>query len=149
MKRFLSLFLFATLSIESAVAEDVELTSVTDLTSGYFIMAYSDNGTYLSPYWIRGNNQNVMSPAESAVICNGADYYYLLKAEEITYNGELVYRVSISNGLHELFPKGIGGAAYLNSAGWCFFAGESAPSGRSHVYGQDGDGLGLWRITYT
>ena len=149
MIRFFSLILFTTLSILLTRAEDVELTSVSDLTSGYFIMAYNDNGTYLSPYWTRGNNQNAMSPAASAVICNGADYYYLLKAEEVAYNGEAVYRVSIFNGLHELFPKGIEGAAYLNSAGWCFFAGVSEPSGKSHVYGQDGDGLGLWRITHT
>jgi hypothetical protein len=149
MKRFFLLILFTCLCFASAFAEDVELTKVSDLTSGYFIMAYSDNGTYLSPYWTRGNNQNAMSPAESAVICNGPDYYYLFKAETITYKGETVYRVSISNGLHELFPRGIGGAAYLNSAGWCFFAGESEPSGKSHVYGQDDDGLGLWRITYT
>ena len=140
MKRLFYLILFSTFSIVQAWAEDVELTSVSDLTSSYFIMAYSDNGTYMSPYWTRGNNQNVMSPAESAVICNGVDYYYLLKAEEITYNNEQVYRVSISNGLHELFPKGIEGAAYLNSAGWCFFAGVSEPTGKSHVYGQDGDG---------
>lgn len=148
MKRFFSLILLTALSLASAVAADVELTKVSDLTTGYFIMAYNDGGKYLSPYWFKSNNQNVMSPAESAVICNGPDYYYLLKAEAITYNGEQVYRVSISNGLHELYPRGIGGAAYLNSAGWCFFAGESEPSGKSHVYGQDGDGLGLWRITY-
>lgn len=149
MKRFVFLqFLFALLCLTSVRAEDVELTQVSDLTTGYFILAYNDNGTYRSPYWIRGNNQNVMSPGESAVICNGADYYYLLKAEAVTYKNEQVYRVSISNGLHELFPRGIGGAAYLNSAGWCFFAGESEPSGKSHVYGQDGDGLGLWRITH-
>ncbi|MBR4533460.1 MAG: tyrosine-protein phosphatase [Bacteroidaceae bacterium] len=90
-----------------------------------------------------------MSPGESALICGGADYYYLFKAEEITYQGERVYRVSISNGLHELFPRGIGGSAYLNSAGWCFFAGQSEPTGKSHVYGQDADGLGVWRIAYT
>ena len=149
MKRLFLLVQLTLLSFAAAMAEDVELTSVNDLTTGYFIMAHHDGTTYLSPYWLKSNNQNVMTPAESAVICNGADYYYLLKAEEITYKNELVYRISISNGLHELFPRGIGGAAYMNSAGWCFFAGESAPSGKSHVYGQDADGLGLWRITYT
>ena len=148
MKRRFSVILLAVISAVAAFAEDVEFTQVKDLTSQYFIMAYSDNGTYRSPYWIKGNHQNVMSPGESALICSGKDYYYLLKADEITYKGEKVYRVSISNGLHELFPNGIGGAAYLNSAGWCFFAGESEPSGKSHVYGQDDDGLGLWRITY-
>ena len=149
MQRFFLLTLFLTLSLVPAVAEDVELTKVSDLTSGYFIMAYDEGGTYMSPYWLRSNNQNVMAPGESSVVCYGPDYYYLLKAEEITYKKEKVYRVSISNGLHELFPRGIGGAAYLNSAGWCFFAGESEPSGKSHVYGQDDDGLGLWRITYS
>ncbi|MBQ7494836.1 MAG: tyrosine-protein phosphatase [Bacteroidaceae bacterium] len=149
MKQFFSLILFAVLSVMTANAADVELTKVEDLTTQYFIMAYSDNGTYKSPYWTKGNNQNVLSPRESAIICNGKDYYYLLKAEAVTYKGEKVYRVSISNGLHELFPNGIGGAAYMNSAGWCFFAGQSEPSGKSHVYGQDADGLGVWRITYT
>lgn len=149
MKKLFCLILLSALSITTTMAADVELTTVEDLTSQYFIMAYSDNGTYLSPYWTKGTMQNVLSPGESAIICNGKDYYYLLKAEQITYKGEQVYRVSISNGVHELFPNGIGGAAYLNSAGWCFFAGESAPSGKSHVYGQDGDALGLWRITYT
>ena len=149
MKKHFLLIVIALLSVLSAWADNVELTRVEDLTSQYFIMAYSDNGTYLSPYWTKGTMQNVVSPGESAVICNGRDYYYLLKAEKVTYKGEAVYRVSISNGLHELFPNGIGGAAYLNSAGWCFFAGESAPSGKSHVYGQDADGLGLWRITHT
>lgn len=139
----------AIISAISVFAEDVELTQVDDLTSQYFIMAYSDNGTYRSPYWTKGNNQNVMSPGESALICNGKDYYYLLKAEKVTYKGETVYRVSISNGLHETFPNGIGGKPYLNSAGWCFFSGESEASGKSHVYGQDDDGLGVWRITYT
>lgn len=148
MKKFFFFALLAFLPWLSVVADDVELKKVEDLTTQYFIMAYSDNGTYLSPYWTKGNNQNVMSPRESAIICNGKDYYYLLKAEAVTYKGEKVYRISISNGLHELFPNGIGGAAYLNSAGWCFFAGESAPSGKSHVYGQDADGLGVWRITY-
>lgn len=148
MQRFLLLILFSAFSILPAVAEDVELTKVSDLTEGYFIMAYSEGGTYMSPYWLRSNNQNVMSPAESAIVCYGASYYYLLKAEAVKYNNEQVYRVSISNGQHELFPRGIGGAAYLNSAGWCFFAGESEPSGKSHIYGQDADGLGLWRITY-
>ena len=149
MKKHFFLILLAIVSAMSSFAADVELTTAEDLTTQYFIMAYSDNGTYKSPYWTKGNMQNVMSPAESALICNGKDYYYLMKAEQITYNGEKVYRVNISNGLHELFPNGIGGAAYLNSAGWCFFAGESEPTGKSHVYGQDGDGLGLWRITYT
>ena len=148
MKKILFLILLATCSVASVVAADVELTKIEDLTTGYFIMAYSDNGKYMTPYWTKGTNQNVQSPGESAVICNGATYYYLLKAEAVTYNGEQVYRVSISNGLHELFPNGIGGSAYLNSAGWCFFAGESERSGKSHVYGQDDDALGIWRITY-
>lgn len=149
MKKLFCLILLSALSITTTMAADVELTTVEDLTSQYFIMAYSDNGTYLSPYWTKGTMQNVVTPGESAIICGGKDYYYLLKAEAITYKSETVYRVSISNGVHELFPNGIGGAAYLNSAGWCFFAGESAPSGKSHVYGQDGDALGLWRITHT
>ena len=149
MKNYFFLILLAFMSLTPAHAEDVELQKVEDLTTQYFIMAYSDNGTYKSPYWTRGNNQNVMSPRESAIICNGKDYYYLLKAQAVTYNGEKVYRISISNGLHEKFPNGIGGSAYMNSAGWCFFAGESEPSGKSHVYGQDADGLGVWRITYT
>ena len=149
MKKLFTLILLAAISVAKTMAADVELTKVEDLTSQYFIMAYSESGTYLSPYWTRGNNQNVMSPGESSVICNGKDYYYLLKAEQVTYKGEKVYRISISNGLHELFPNGIGGSAYMNSAGWCFFAGESEPSGKSHVYGQDDDGLGVWRITYT
>lgn len=149
MKKLFCLILLSALSITTAMAADVELTTVENLTSQYFIMAYSDNGTYLSPYWTKGTMQNVVTPGESAIICGGKDYYYLLKAEAITYKSETVYRVSISNGVHELFPNGIGGAAYLNSAGWCFFAGESAPSGKSHVYGQDGDALGLWRITHT
>ena len=147
-KHFLTIVL-AVMTLVSASAEDVELTRVDDLTSQYFIMAYSDNGKYLSPYWTKGTMQNVLSPGESSVICSGKDNYYLLKAEQITYKDEKVYRISIFNGLHEPFPNGIGGAPYLNSAGWCFFSGESAPSGKSHVYGQDGDGLGLWRITYT
>lgn len=149
MKKIFVLPILAIISAISVFAEDVELTQVDDLTSQYFIMAYSDNGTYRSPYWTKGNNQNVMSPGESALICNGKDYYYLLKAEKVTYKGETVYRVSISNGLHETFPNGIGGKPYLNSAGWCFFSGESEASGKSHVYGQDDDGLGVWRITYT
>ena len=149
MKRLFNLILIAFLPMMPALADDVELTKVEDLTKQYFIMAYSDNGTYLSPYWTRSNNQNVLSPRESAVICHGKDYYYLLKAQAVTYKGEKVYRITISNGLHELFPNGIGGSAYMNSAGWCFFAGESEPSGKSHVYGQDDDGLGVWRITYT
>lgn len=149
MRKIYLSILFSVLSVMSVVAADVEITKVADLTTQYFIMAYSDNGTYMSPYWTRGNNQNVLSPRESAIICNGQEFYYLLKAQAVTYKGEKVYRVSISNGLHELFPNGIGGAAYLNSAGWCFFAGESEPSGKSHVYGQDADGLGVWRITYT
>ena len=149
MKKLLLQILSTVLFTASISAADVELTRVSDLTSQYFIMAYSDNGTYMSPYWMRSNNQNVMSPGESAVICNGKDYYYLMKAQAVTYKGEQVYRISISNGLHELFPNGIGGSAYLNSAGWCFFAGESEASGKSHVYGQDDDALGLWRITYS
>lgn len=149
MKKILFLVLLAFMPMIPALAEDVELTKVEDLTTQYFIMAYSDNGTYMSPYWTRGNNQNVLSPRESAIICHGKDYYYLLKAQTVTYKGEKVYRISISNGLHELFPNGIGGSAYMNSAGWCFFAGESEASGKSHVYGQDDDGLGVWRITYT
>ncbi len=149
MKKQFFLFLLALVSAMSAFAANVELTTVEDLTTQYFIMAYSDNGTYKSPYWTKGGMQNVLSPGESAIICNGADYYYLLKAEQVTYNSEKVYRISISNGLHETFPNGIGGYPYLNSAGWCFFAGTSEASGKSHVYGQDGDGLGVWRITYT
>lgn len=149
MKKLLFLILSTVLFATSVAAADVELTQLSDLTSQYFIMAYSDNGTYKTPYWTLSNRQNVMSPGESAVICNGKDYYYLMKAQAVTYKGEQVYRVSISNGLHQLFPNGIGGAAYLNSAGWCFFAGESEASGKSHIYGQDDDGLGLWRITYS
>lgn len=148
MRRYLLLIAFIVCGAANIVAADVELTKVADLTTQYFIMAYNEGGKYFSPYWTRENNQNVMSPGESAIICNGPDYYYLLKAEAITYKSEKVYRVSISNGLHELFPRGIGGAAYMNSAGWCFFAGECEQSGKSHVYGQDADGLGLWRITY-
>ena len=148
MKRFFILILMVAAAVMPAAAADVELTSVSELTTGYFIMAYDDGGTFKSPYWPKSGYQNVEAPAESAIICGGADYYYLFKAEAITYNNEQVYRISISNGLHELYPNGIGGAAYLNSAGWCFFAGQSEPSGKSHVYGQDADGLGLWRITY-
>lgn len=140
--------LVAFMSWMSVLASDVELTQLSELTSQYFIMAYNDNGTYRSPYWTRGNNQNVMSPGESSIICHGKDYYYLLKAQVVTYKGEKVYRIRIFNELHSAFPNGIGGAAYLNSAGWCFFAGESEASGKSHVYGQDDDGLGVWRITY-
>ena len=113
MKKLLLQILSTVLFTASISAADVELTRVSDLTSQYFIMAYSDNGTYMSPYWMRSNNQNVMSPGESAVICNGKDYYYLMKAQAVTYKGEQVYRISISNGLHELFPNGIGGSAYL------------------------------------
>ena len=79
MKRRFSVILLAVISAVAAFAEDVEFTQVKDLTSQYFIMAYSDNGTYRSPYWIKGNHQNVMSPGESALICSGKDYYYLLK----------------------------------------------------------------------
>ncbi|MBR4533461.1 MAG: hypothetical protein IKO85_02795 [Bacteroidaceae bacterium] len=50
MKRFFYLILLAVCSICSAHATDVELTEVQQLTTGYFIMAYSDNGTYRSPY---------------------------------------------------------------------------------------------------
>lgn len=148
MKKIFFIILFAIISVKPSFAADVEYTKVSDLTSHYFLMAHSENGTYQSPYWTKGGMQNVMSPGESAIICGGTTNYYLLKAEAVTYNGERVYRISIYNGNHELFPNGVGGNAYLNSAGWCFFAGGSVASGASHVYGQDNDGLGVWRITY-
>ena len=88
MKKLFCLILLSALSIAKTMAADVELTTVEDLTSQYFIMAYSDNGTYLSPYWTKGTMQNVVTPGESAIICGGKDYYYLLKAEAITYKSE-------------------------------------------------------------
>ena len=150
MKLKIFLILFATLTVAPAIAEDVELTQVEQLTSQYFIMAYKNAGTYLSPYWTRGNNQNALTPGESAIICHGSDYYYLLKAQAITYKGEKVYRITISNGAHTRFPNGIGGAPYVNSSQWgVIFSGECEATGKSHVYGQDYDAGGLWRIIYT
>ena len=49
MKNYIFLILLAFMSLTPAHAEDVELQKVEDLTTQYFIMAYSDNGTYKSP----------------------------------------------------------------------------------------------------
>ncbi|MBQ7511226.1 MAG: tyrosine-protein phosphatase [Prevotella sp.] len=147
MKKLLSTItaLWIALTLQAA---DVARTSVEQLTNDYFLMATDNSGDWQSPYWTASNNQNVLQGA-SASICGGSVNYYLLKAEAVSYQDETVYRLAIYNAAHETFPKGVGGGYYLNSAGWVFFAGVSEAEGKSHVYGQDNDALGVWRITYT
>lgn len=130
----------------TTMADDTEFTTVEELTKNYFLMAYNNDGTWSSPYWTKATNQNVQQ-GMSAKVCGGKDNYYLLRAQKVTYRGETCYRISISNKSHAYF-SGIGGGHYMNSAGWVFFAGVCESSGQSHVYGQDFDAGGLWRITF-
>lgn len=146
--RKLSIVLFLILAIAvGARAEDTLYNTVDQLTQNYFIMAAQNDGTVQSPYWTKANNQNALEGA-SAIVCGGTVNYYLLKAEAIDYNGETCYRIAIYNAAHEVFPNGVGGGHYLNSAGWVFFSGVCEATGKSHVYGQDFDAGALWRITY-
>ena len=147
MKR-LKLLLIAIAALCSTAKAETEYTQVSELTTNFFVMAYDDGGTYKSPYWTVAHAQNVCTPAESSTICGGDVNYYLFKAEPVTYNDQTCYRIGIYNKAHAAF-SGVGGGCYLNSAGWVFFSGVSEAEGKSHVYGQDGDALGIFNITYT
>lgn len=145
MKRLLIITL--SLVALTVLAEDTQFTTVEELTKNYFLMACNNDGTWMSPYWTKDTYQNVQQ-GMSAKVCGGKDNYYLLRAQKVNYKGEACYRISISNKSHAYF-SGIGGGHYMNSAGWVFFAGVCEQSGQSHVYGQDFDAGGLWRITFT